>query len=246
MSERRTRRVSRHPPPKSGAVTEDDVRVEPDCISVWVASGTEELRRNLIEHLAQEPGITVRGSSGDNYACLAAYLEHHRPDLLLLDGRRFTPVDTGHLDAIRNYANAGRVVLLLDRADKRTTEDILRNGFHGYLLTTEAVDNCAAAIRAVSRGEIWIPRAVLANVLGSWLKGGRAPSRRVGLHGVDTRSLTARERQILTQLKKGLSNKQIAAEIGVLEDTVKKHLQHVYNKLGVRRRTIVLAREARL
>ena len=72
------------------------------------------------------------------------------------------------------------------------------------------------------------------------------PVRPVAPPDADNCSLTARERQILTQLKKGLSNKQIAGELGVLEDTVKKHLQHVYNKLGIRRRTIVLAREARV
>lgn len=235
MSALHIRRVPTNSPP-----------IEPDSISVWVAAGTPELRQYLPEHLAQEPGITVLGSSSDDCACLSAALECYRPDVLLLDGRRGAPFDTGPMQAVRNYANSGRVVLLLDRADWRTADDILRNGFHGYLLTTSAVGSYARAIRAVSRGEIWLPRALLARVLGSWLKGAQAPVRPVAPPDADNCSLTARERQILAQLKKGLSNKQIAEELGVLEDTVKKHLQHVYNKLGVRRRTMVLAREVRV
>ena len=164
-------------------------------------------------------------------------------DVLLLDKQHLAEFDIRQLQAIRHYASEGRVVLLLDRADRRTAEVVLLNGFHGYLLMARAAVDCAKAIRAVAQGDIWLPRAALASVLGSWLKAGRAPA--LALPAAETNALTSRERQILTQLKKGLSNKQIAQELGVLEDTIKKHLQHVYNKLGIRRRTLLLARDLR-
>lgn len=54
--------------------------------------------------------------------------------------------------------------------------------------------------------------------------------------------LTKREEQIVGLLRQGLTNKQIARQLGIMEDTVKKHLQKVFGKLGVRRRTLVVLR----
>lgn len=51
---------------------------------------------------------------------------------------------------------------------------------------------------------------------------------------------TDRERQIMALLLRGLTNKEIARHLGVVEDTVKKHLLHVYTKLGVRRRSLIM------
>jgi DNA-binding CsgD family transcriptional regulator len=51
---------------------------------------------------------------------------------------------------------------------------------------------------------------------------------------------TAREQEIVRLLLQGLTNKQIAQRLGIVEDTVKKHLQHVYNKFGVRRRALII------
>jgi DNA-binding NarL/FixJ family response regulator len=51
---------------------------------------------------------------------------------------------------------------------------------------------------------------------------------------------TEREEQIVKLIRQGLTNKEIAQRLGIVEDTVKKHLQHIYDKLGVRRRTLVM------
>ena len=51
---------------------------------------------------------------------------------------------------------------------------------------------------------------------------------------------TDREREIVDLLRRGMTNKQIAQQLGIVEETVKKHLQHVYDKFGVRRRALVM------
>ncbi|MFH0341080.1 MAG: response regulator transcription factor [Chromatiales bacterium] len=56
-------------------------------------------------------------------------------------------------------------------------------------------------------------------------------------------TLTKREEQIVRLLSQGLTNKQMARRLGIMEDTVKKHLQNVFGKLGVRRRTLVVLRQ---
>ena len=56
----------------------------------------------------------------------------------------------------------------------------------------------------------------------------------------DGNPCTDREREIVELLRRGLTNKQIAHQLGIMEETVKKHLQHVYDKFGVRRRALVM------
>ena len=62
-----------------------------------------------------------------------------------------------------------------------------------------------------------------------------------GSRTVDRRHpCTDREREIVDLLRRGMTNKQIAHQLGIVEETVKKHLQHVYDKFGVRRRALVM------
>jgi DNA-binding CsgD family transcriptional regulator len=71
--------------------------------------------------------------------------------------------------------------------------------------------------------------------------GPRPPQALPGRPAIDTRRpCTDREREIVEQLRRGSTNKQIAHLLGITEETVKKHLQHIYDKLGVRRRALVM------
>ena len=105
---------------------------------------------------------------------------------------------------------------------------------------------CLKAIRAVHAGELWLSRRLMAEVLAD------AAWPLVPLVSLDSRAaddpdhvtvpkaLTHRERQVVARLNQGSSNKEIARELGIVEDTVKKHLKSVYAKLGVRRRAMVM------
>jgi len=71
--------------------------------------------------------------------------------------------------------------------------------------------------------------------------GPRAPRALPGQPAIDARHpCTDREREIVEQLRRGSTNKQIAQQLSITEETVKKHLQHIYDKLGVRRRALVM------
>jgi DNA-binding NarL/FixJ family response regulator len=92
------------------------------------------------------------------------------------------------------------------------------------------------AIRTVSQGGLWLPRGLLEELV----------ERRHALDNderaiaADAR-LTGREVQVVTHLRRGLTNKQIADALDIREDTVKKHLRSAYAKLGVHRRAQVIA-----
>jgi DNA-binding NarL/FixJ family response regulator len=137
------------------------------------------------------------------------------------------------------------VLLLWDEVCQDLVVDLLRNRFNGFLLTTCLPEVCLKAIRAVSEGELWLSRASLATAIVDLL--GLSDPGDVGasvdaLHVDAWEALTPRELQVVALLRRGCINKEIARELGIMEDTVKKHLQSVFAKLGVHRRALVAMR----
>lgn len=216
-----------------------------DPITVMIASDREGLLEVLLPRLASERDIKVLGDPVVDPARLPSCLEERLPRLLLLDKALLARVGPQLLGTIHTRFPEVRVLLLWHEVCHHLVEEILRNHFDGFLLTSCAPDAYVKAIRAVSRGELWLPRALLAKAICDLL---RAPE-----HG-DSRSnndrppdaadsLTHRERQIVELLRRGFTNKEIARQLGIREDTVKKHLQSVFAKYGVHRRTLVLLRQ---
>ena len=137
------------------------------------------------------------------------------------------------------------MLVLWDEISHSLVADVLRNRFNGFLLTTSPPEICLKAIRAVCNGELWLSRASLAMAVADML---RLPSpvnlgASVEWPGADApEALTPREVQVVELLRRGCINKEIARELGIMEDTVKKHLQSVFGKLGVHRRALVALR----
>ena len=138
-----------------------------------------------------------------------------------------------------------RVLLLCDEVCAGLVEAVLRNRFHGVLLASGSPDASVKAIRVVSCGELWLPRTLLANAAFDPLQ---APALGDGAAQVvrsldDVKdALTPREAQVVEHLRQGFTNKEIARRLGIMEDTVKKHLQGVFAKVGVHRRALVVLR----
>jgi DNA-binding NarL/FixJ family response regulator len=126
------------------------------------------------------------------------------------------------------------VLVLCDRACSALAEEIVRNRFQGLLVASRAADSCVKAIRAVTHGELWMPRALLEELLARRSSDDEPPE------AGGAASLTRRERQVIGYVRRGLTNKQIGGALGIREDTVKKHLHNCYAKLGVRRRSQLL------
>jgi DNA-binding NarL/FixJ family response regulator len=174
--------------------------------------------------------------------CLATCVEHHLPDVLLLDKALLDGLDPQSLRRIHAQSQHVRVLLLWDEFCHGLVADVLRNRFHGFLLTACPPEGCLKAIRAVSQGELWMSRASLAMAIADLLE----PSNAGGIEAssatrrVDAAAtLTDRESQVVALVRRGCINKEIALELGIMEDTVKKHLQSVFAKLGVHRRALI-------
>jgi len=218
---------------------------DPAAITVMIASGRKAVHTAWVSLLARESGIAVKGGTVTGASCLASCVEHQRPQVLLLDKALLDGLDPRSLRRIHAQRQHVRVLLLWDEVCQDLVFDVLRNRFNGFLLTTCLPEVCLKAIRAVSDGELWLSRASLVtaivDLLGLSNPGDVGAS--VDALPVDAwEALTPRELQVVALLRRGCINKEIARELGIMEDTVKKHLQSVFAKLGVHRRALVAMR----
>jgi len=212
-------------------------------ITVMLASDGRERHAIWLSWMGWEPGIQIAGGPVADADRLVQAVEHHRPDVLLLEPTMLERLDPSSLLRIQRCPRV-RVLLVADE-DAATAALMLRHGFQGLLPAASPTCICLKAIRAVNAGELWLSRRLMAAVLtdASWPARPVSSAGLAGPEGVpESQALTSRERQVVSRLRQGRSNKEIARELGIVEDTVKKHLKSVYAKLGVRRRAMVILR----
>lgn len=214
-------------------------------ITIMLASNRLELHASWRSMLELQSGIAITNDSVVDADCLATCVECHQPNILLLDKPLLDALDHTSLRRIQDKRRHVRVLLLWDENYDGLVADVLHNQLHGFLLTTCTPEVCIKAIRAVSKGELWLSRTTLTTAIAGLFdtskdSKGRGPAHDPHVNVPD--ALTPRELQVVALLRQGRINKEIAHELGIMEDTVKKHLQSVFAKLGVRRRALVALR----
>ena len=207
-------------------------------ITVMIASDRQALLLAWLATLMQAPEIHAEPLTDP--ARLSYSIEQKSPAVLLLDKAMLDRLDGGSMQAIGTRFGNTRVLLLWDELCDGLVVDVLRYRFHGFLLTSWLPEVVLESIRAISRGELWLSRAALADAIADLLP---ASPRTVAAKPLylarNSTALTRREQQIVELLRCGCTNKEIANQLGVMEDTIKKHLQGVFSKLGVHRRALV-------
>lgn len=216
---------------------------ESSTITVMIASDRQALLLAWTARLMREPGIELHAESPTDPARLGCSVEQKSPAVLLLDKAMLDGLVGESIQTIRALFENTRVLLLWDELCDGLIVDVLRYRFHGFLLTSWLPEVGLNSIRAVSRGELWLSRTALANAIADLLPASTCIAAAKPLHSArSSTTLTHREQQIVELLRFGCTNKEIANQLGVMEDTVKKHLQSVFCKLGVHRRALVALR----
>jgi DNA-binding NarL/FixJ family response regulator len=195
-------------------------------IRVLIVDDHPVVRQGLRVLLEVQDGFLVVGEAGDADTALALAAEQH-PDVILLDlklpGRDGIAV-LGELSAQENPA---RVLVLTSATEPASASLAVRSGASGMLYKDVDPDALVRAIRSVHDGHLLLaPEAA-----GSLVHGASS-----GPPGT-VESLTSREREVLAELAKGRSNREIARALNVAEKTVKAHVSSVLAKLGVQDRT---------
>lgn len=195
-------------------------------IRVLIADDHSVLREGLRMVIELQPDLEVAGEAADGVEALALARSLH-PDVVLLDLMMPNMDGLAALSQIKEAVPTARVVVLTSADEEEPMIHALRAGAQGYLLKTEGAAAVLEAIRAAYRGEV----ALAPRVARRLMEAVAHPA----LHPENT--LSPREREVLGLLGRGLSNKQIAAELGMAEKTARAHVSSILQKLGFAGRT---------
>ena len=207
----------------------------PSRIRILVVDDHTLFRRGLTALLQRDPEFEVVGDAADAGEAQRRAQEL-QPDLILLDNHLPGVTGVDALPALREAVPAARVLMLTVSEDERDLAGALRAGASGYLLKTIEGDALVTAIHRVVGGEPAISPELMGKLVAA-LQGGHAPAAAqaspAGAVADPGPTLSPREQEVLRQIARGASNKEIARALDIAETTVKIHVQHILRKLGV-------------
>lgn len=198
------------------------------AITIVVVDDHTLFRRGLIALLRQEEGIEVLGEAADAGEALRC-AQALQPDLILLDNHMPGVSGVTLLPALREVAPRSRVLMLTVSEDEDDLSAALRNGAQGYLLKTIDGEDLAAALSRTMRGESVVSPEMTHKLLNALRNSGAASASTP--KPPPAGELSPRELDILKELTRGASNKEMARTLGIAETTVKIHVQHILRKL---------------
>ena len=178
------------------------------------------MRTGVANIINQEPDLEVVAEASNGLEAIAAYERHH-PDVTLCDLRM--PVMEG-VEAVRHIRDRdprARIIVLTTYDTDDEISRALKAGAKAYVLKDISADHLIACIRDVLSGKTYLAPSAAAKLA----------------EGVTRVQLTPREMTTLKLLADGKANKEIANDLSISERTVKTHLGHLFEKLGVTSRT---------
>ena len=178
------------------------------------------LREGIAALIANQTDMSLVAEASNGHEAIEKFRSHH-PDVTLMD---LQMPEMGGIDAIigiRSEFPEARIIVLTTYAGDELCRRALKAGAQAYLLKANARKDLLDAIRAVLAGKKFIHAEVAAELAG---------------HATDD-ALTAREIEVLLLIAGGNSNKLIADQLSISEETVKGHVKSILSKLGANDRT---------
>ncbi|MEV4644795.1 response regulator transcription factor [Saccharopolyspora sp. NPDC049357] len=201
-------------------------------IKVLLVDDQELVRSGLRRILRRKDGFAVVGECADGAEVTSA-VAAERPDVVVMDLRM------KHVDGIeatrrvQETDDAPPVLVLTTFDDDQLLSGALRAGASGFLLKDSPAEDVIRAVRSLAAGEACLDPAVTGRVLTAYRSSSPVPE-------VAVDELTSREHDVLVLIGRGLSNSEIAAELGISEVTVKSHVGRIFVKLDLRDRAAAI------
>ena len=198
--------------------------------SVLIVDSNNDFRNHLVGLLDEQPDFKVTGDFGHLSAALNM-AEHIYPDLVLMD---FNLPDGDSLKAAKDFqarCPEAAIVFLSDKSDDERLIAAIRSGAKGFLLKSLATPQLLASLRGLRVGQAPISRTMVSRLLEEFSRNNHPPEVRAAVD-----RLTPREMDVLIELGKGGSNREIAARLFISEYTVKNHIHSILHKLEVTNR----------
>jgi DNA-binding NarL/FixJ family response regulator len=199
------------------------------CIRVVVADDHPVVRfgvRNMLEH---DPAFQIVGEAGDGDEAITQTLDLE-PDVLLLDVQMPRLPGLEAMRAIMDRSPRVKIIILTSTVSTQQVIEALQIGARGIVLKDSVAADLTTAMRAVLSGDYWIGGERVMNLvaaLNDLMKQAAATPER------KTYGLTPRELDVVTCIVEGCSNKDVAKQFAISEETVKRHLSNIFDKTGV-------------
>lgn len=209
--------------------------------SVIVAGATgTALPHGLMQHLARAHSLRTVEVVRD-WSLLLEAMHRTPPDLLVLDRALWRAACGRRLQRLGLPGNSPRVMMFSEEVDASVIAEAIAYGVHGCMPASANESQWTNAMQVVLRGDIAMPRGLLAQALEKSLHRRVEDSTWPELRGLEgCQSLTERERDVIRCATGGMTNKEIARHLGISGATVKTHLHHVFGKLKVGRRMLLM------
>jgi two-component system NarL family response regulator len=178
------------------------------------------VRSGLAASLQLEDDMKVIAEASDALEAVAAF-ESQAPDIVLMD---LQMGETSGIDAVAKICQdhpAARILVFSSFARDEDVYRAIRAGALGYLQKAAPREDLLEAVRQVAKGNRYLPREIAQRLADRLSRPEPSP----------------REREVLALIAKGRSNKEVASDLGLSEDTVKRHVSNLMAKLGAQDRT---------
>lgn len=216
---------------------------EKEPVRVFLLDDHEVVRRGVHDLLDAEADLTVVGEAGTAAQALVR-IPALQPQVAVLDVRLPDGDGVNVCRELRSRMPGLACLMLTSFDDEEALLDAIMAGASGYVLKQITGTDLVTAIRTVASGQSMLDPGATARVMARLRGGSAAPAEQPnGLHG-----LTEREREILTLVGEGLTNRQIGKRLYLAEKTVKNNISRLLAKLGVERRVqaAVIATQAQV
>lgn len=178
--------------------------------------------REGLRVLLEREGFTFSAEASDGREAIQL-CEKHKPDIAVLD--LAMPLLNG-IDAAREIIKSNskiKVILLTMHTEDHLVLESLRAGVTGYVLKTRASSELVQAIRAVSKGEMYLTQSISRTIVQAFLNKDDVPDR----------FLSDRERQVLQLVAEGKTTKELATILGISAKTAESHRSNIMDKLDI-------------
>lgn len=197
---------------------------------VFIINPQELVRVGMRTLLNSMPDFTVVGEAPSRSEALPMLLQH-TPDIVIVDLRVQDGTGIETAKEILTHLPATRLLFLADTLNDSILLSAISTGAHGYVLQDAGSETLMHAMRSITKGQAYLDPGVTRHTFAYLRKvADREPER--GRH-----LLSPQERRLLPLIAQGKTNKEIAAELGLSDKTVKNYLASVYSKLHLTRRS---------
>lgn len=235
LHERARRPVAAPRGPSPKEASRHSSTAEKDAIRVLVVDDHDLYRTGLRTVLSLEPDVQVVGEAGDGTEAIAR-AEQLLPDVVLLDicMPRRTGIEA--CSAIKEAVPSTRIIMLTGSEEETDLFAAIQAGANGYLLKTGPGEDIAAGVRAVASGQSLISPSMASALLAEFAALSRSAAVGTAEPQVPVPRLTAREVEVLRLVARGRSNRDIAGQLFISENTVKNHVRNILEKLQLHSR----------